>query len=223
MSVKDLRLCVALFVGVLGVARSATADPVVIYSNFGSTPGYASAAWPGSGWLSSEENAYYMGFQLTEAARLTSVTLPTGWSGAQPVNFGATVFSSVGGALGGVIERMVIPFPADVPSRTITTLTLPSALQPLLSANTLYFLGALPTQVSGPGFAFSSLWPWNNAGVGGPVVVASPAGRFLTQGTLGAFQLTGDLSPTPEPSTMLLFTTGAGLILQRVRRRRMSR
>ena len=223
MSACPFRVCVISALVVLGATRSSTADPVVIYSNFGPPPGYLS-----QGWLSSEENAYYMGFQLTESALLTSVTLPAAWAGGErPVEFGATVFSSSGGAPdfsgGGLIDRMVVPFPADAQRGTVTMLTLSSSLQPMLSANTLYFLGALPTRVAGQfGFAFGSAWPWNNAGIQGIVVNHSPGGTFISQGTLGAFQLNGEHSPVPEPGTMLLFATGAGLVLQRVRRRRAS-
>jgi PEP-CTERM motif-containing protein len=221
MSAPPFRMCVVSALFLLGAARSSTADPVVIYSNFGPSPGYLSEGWPNSGWLSSEENGYYMGFQLTEAARLTSVTLPVAWAGELPVEFGAWVYSSSGGARGELIERMVVPFPADVPPRTITTLTLSSSLQPMLSANTLYFLTASPTRITGQfGFAFGLLWPWNNAGVSGPVIAASPVGMSVGTGQLGAFQLTGEPSPVPEPATILLFATGAGFVLQRVRRRR---
>jgi hypothetical protein len=72
MSARPFRVCVISALVVLGAARASTADPVVIYSNFGPPPGYLS-----QGWLSSEENAYYMGFQLTEAALLRSVA-PSG-------------------------------------------------------------------------------------------------------------------------------------------------
>jgi hypothetical protein len=216
-------LCVMCALLVLGAARSSTGEPVVIYSNFGASPGYLP-----QGWESSEENNYYMGFQLNETALLRSVTLPVEWlGGAQPADFSVAVFSSRGGApdisTGGMIERMVVPFPADPPSGTIMMLTFLSSLQPMLSASTLYFIDAIPTRIrSGPGgsFAFGTLWPWNNAGIQGSVVSNSPAGLFISQGTLGAFQLTGELSPTPEPATMALFATGAGLMLRRVRRRR---
>jgi hypothetical protein len=135
------------------------------------------------------------------------------------------VYSSSGGVPdfsgGGLIDRMVVPFPADAQPGTVTMLTLSSSLQPMLSANTLYFLGALPTRITGEfGFAFGSVWPWNNAGMQGIVVNNAPGGMSISQGTLGAFQLNGEQSPVPEPATMLLFATGAGLVLQRVRRRR---
>jgi hypothetical protein len=227
---KHLRLCVALLVFGLGVARTSSADPVVIYSNFGAPPGHLPVS-PGGlfqhGWISSEENAYYMGFQLTEAARLTSVIFPMAGGTSLPVGFAASLHSSTGAApnfsTGGLIERMVGPFPADVPAQTITMLTLSSSLQPMLSANTLYFLGVNATGTTGQfGFGFVTFWPWNNAGIQGIVANHTPVGTGLSQGTLGAFQLNGEPSAVPEPATMLLFATGAGLVVQRVRRRRLS-
>jgi hypothetical protein len=206
---------------VLGAARHSVADPVVIYSNFGPSPGYLS-----QGWESSEENNYYMGFQLSDAAVLRSVTLPVEWvGGAQPANFSVNLYPSRGGApdFSSGIEHIVVPFPADAPSRTIMMLTFPSALQPTLSANALYFIDAIPTQVRADqgGFAFGVLWPWNNAGIQRSIVANSPAGAFVVSPrTLGAFQLNGDVSPTPEPATMVLFATGAGLMLRRARQRR---
>jgi hypothetical protein len=230
MSARPFRVCVISTLLLLATALSSVADPVVIYSNFGAPPGYLTGTSDNpfidrQGWVSSEANGYFMGFQLSEAAVLTSITFPVAWAGAQPVEFGASVFSSSGGgpdfSSGGLIERILVPFPADVPARTFTTLTLSSSLQPMLSANTLYFLGASPTRISGEfGFGFGSLWPWNNAGIQGIVVNNTPGGVFVTQGTLGAFQLNGEHSPVPEPATMLLFATGAGLVLQRARRRR---
>jgi hypothetical protein len=219
---RPFRLCVLCALLVLGAARLSTADAVVIFSNFGPTPGYLS-----EGWESSEEGNYYMGFQLNEAAVLSSVTLPVEWlGGAQPVDFSVSLYSSRGGApnfsMGGLIEQMVVPFPSDAPSRTIMMLTLPSSIQPTLSANTLYFIDAIPTQIRpgpGGGFAFGTLWPWNNAGIQGTLAANSPAGLFISQRTLGAFQLNGELSPTPEPATMVLFATGAGLMFRRVRKR----
>ena len=227
MSAIAFRICALSLVCTLGIARSSSADPVVIYSNFGAPPGYLTPTpddpftRPTQGWVSAEDGGYFMGFQLTEAAVLTSVTVPMAWIGAQPVEFGATVFSSSGGALGAPIERLLVPFPADVPPRTFTMLTLSSSIQPTLSADTLYFLSATPTRVAGQfGFGFSSIWPWNNAGIEGVYVhVSGGGGRFVGQGPLGAFQLTGEPNPVPEPGTVLLMATGAGLIARRVRRR----
>ena len=214
MLVTVFRLLALFVVLTVGLARSSSADPVTIYSNFGAPPGYVA-----DGWLSSEENGYYMGFRLTEAASLRSVTLPTAWLGNLPADFAVSIRSSSGGNLGGLIEQMVIPFPAAVPAGTITLLTLASSLQPMLSANTLYFIGATPTRITA-GFGFGSLWPRNNAGIDGVVVSLSPAGSFVGQGRLAAFQLTGEPNAVPEPGTMLLFATGAGFVLQRVRRRK---
>jgi PEP-CTERM motif-containing protein len=229
MSAPTFRMCVVSALLVLGAARSSVADPVVIYSNFGPPPGYL----PGSPdhvlqqrWVSSEENAYYMGFQLTEAALLSSVTVPVAWApgAGLPADFSASLYSSSGGApnfsTGGLIEQIVVPFPADTPSGTIRMLTFSSSLQPMLNANTLYFLGVIPTRIAGPVWWFGTLWPWNNAGIQGIVVNHSPGGMSISQGTLGAFQLNGEPNAVPEPATMLLFATGAGFVLHRVRRRR---
>ena len=224
MSVKNVRLCVALLMCALGVARGATADPVVIYSNFGPSPGYTF-----SGWLNSDENAYFMGFQLDASARMTSVTLPVRWGGDLPGGgFSVSLYgSSEGGpdfsgrGEAGLIERIVVPLPADAQPRTVSMLTLTSTVQPVLSAGTLYFLGDFVVAPS-TFTAIATLWPMNSAGIQGLVVNNSPGGNFITQGTLGAFQLNGEPSPIPEPSTMLMFATGVGLVAERLRRRRIS-
>ena len=69
MSVCRFPVCVISGLIVLGAARTSTAGPVVIYSNFGPSPGYLSQVWS-----SSEENGYAMGLELTESALLRSVT-----------------------------------------------------------------------------------------------------------------------------------------------------
>ena len=224
MSVRKFRLYAGVF-AIMGItAARASADPVVIYNNFGPSPGYLSA-----GWTNSDENAYYMGFQPIATAQLTSVTLPVQWAAVLPGGgFSVSLYRSSGGAPdfsgsgSGLIEQIVVPLPADAQPRSFSVLTLTSTVQPTLSAGTLYFLGAVVTPPSSLA-GISTSWPMNNAGIQGLVVNSTPGGVFITQRTLGAFQVNGELSPTPEPATVALFSTGLGLIAYRRRRWSISR
>lgn len=226
MSASSFRVYVISAFFVLGATRASTADPVVIYSNFGLDPGYIVEHWNPIGthvWDTSDEHLYMMGFQLDQPARLTSVTLPIVW-GRQIVN-GVSVHVQASDGSGpivgpggiGILDTITIPTPSGAQPFTANLLTGQSTTNPLLAANTLYFLWVFPT---GPTWTIN--WPWNNAGVGGIVVLSSGAGPAARQGTLGAFQLTGESSPTPEPATIVLFATGAALVLQRVRKRTIS-
>jgi hypothetical protein len=225
MSAYPFRVCVISALVVLGAARASTADPVVIYSNFGPDPGYIVENWNPTGthlWDTSDEHLYMMGFQLNQPSQLTSVTLPIVW-GRQIVNGvsvhvqasdGSSPIVGPGGI--GILDTITIPTPSGAQPFTANLLTGQSTTNPLLAANTLYFLWVFPT---GP--TWDIRWPWNNAGVNGTVVLSSGGGREAHQATLSAFQLNGEPNPTPEPATMVLFATGAGLMLQQLRRGRL--
>src|SRR5689334_21972917 len=166
MSAHRFRLWAGAIAIVAVTASTAAADPVVIYNNFGPSPGYMSP-----GWVNSDENAYYMGFELVASARLSSVMLPVQWASVLPGGgFSVSLYRSNGGTPdfspsgSGLIERIVVPLPADAQPRMVSMLTLTSTLQPVLSAGTLYFLGAIVT----PPSTFSGIgtsWPMNNAGI----------------------------------------------------------
>jgi PEP-CTERM motif-containing protein len=222
MSARPFRVCVISALLVLGAARSSTAEPIVIYSNFGPEPGYVVENWDPFGthvWDTSDEHLYMMGFQLDQAAQLTSVMLPIVWGRQIVAGVNVRVWRSSDGmpvfGSGGLVETVTIPTPGDAQPFTASMLSGQSIAQPLLDANTLYFLYVFPTSA-----LWHVKWPWNNAGVSGPVVLSSPGGVAVRTGQLSAFQLNGNLDPVPEPATMVLFATGAGLVLQRVRRRR---
>ena len=225
MSASPFRVCVISALVVLGAARSSTAEPVVIYSNFGPPPGYIVDNWNPfrtQVWDTSDGHLYMMGFQLDQPAQLTSVTLPIVW-GRDIVN-GVSVHVQasdgsrpiVGPDRLGILDTMTIPTPSGAQPFTANMLTGQSTTNPLLAANTLYFLWVFPT---GP--TYNIQWPWNNAGVTGTVVHSSGGGQHAQQGTLSAFQLNGEPSPVPEPATMVLFAAGAGVVLRRARRRRL--
>jgi hypothetical protein len=203
------RICIVAAACVCA-ARSAAGDPI-IYTNLDPPPGYLLDA----PYESSDTSAHAMEFQPFENAVLTSVSVPIQWYVA-----GFAIFrlgrSQNGVPVGPPIESWTIPRPAGAADRSITWLTAPSTVQPLLFADTRYFLLVVGDIV---------FWPRNNAGIQGPVTLftASPFPPVVTTGTLGAFQLEGQPQPTPEPGTMLLVVTGIALTACRFRRRAINR
>ena len=202
-------------------ARSASADPVVLFDTFGPSPGYVADSAYGM----SDQNASLMGFQLTETARLLSVTAPARWHAALAGGMTISIWQSIDGlpdfGFGGVLERIAVPRPPDAGPGVTSVLTAVSAVQPVLSADTLYFLGL---HVCCAGVDVVS-WPWNNAGIQGTVVrFLFPPGVAST-GTLAAFRLEGEpiAAPVPEPGTLLLVATGVGLVARSARRRKQQR
>jgi hypothetical protein len=97
----------------------------------------------------------------------------------------------------------------------VSWITTNSAVQPLLAANTLYFLG-MHTCCA---FVDIVAWPMNNAGMQGPVTNFFFPPATVTTGVLAAFQLNGEPAPVPEPATLLLFASGGAVLMHRVRRR----
>lgn len=214
MSACRFRVCVISALVLLGAARSSTAEPVVIYSNFGPAPGHlAGPPWTNgvNAWVQSEEAGYFMGFELTEAARLDSILLP--WARAsQNPGIGIELVSS---SLSSIIESWRYDVePAVIRGEEARFTLARSTLHPLLEANTTYFLRIYSLWPS-----TQLIWPWNNAGIEGTIRQAGLTNRTFT-GPLSAFQIEGEPGAVPEPATLLLFASGAGLVLQRVRRRR---
>lgn len=234
MSERAYPVWLLLFVASLALPRVSSAEPVVIYSNFGPAPGYLVGDWvpiqhqnPQAS-MNSDGAAYYMGFQLNEPAQLTSITLPIVWGGVLPEGFSLTLRGSENGQAvagpRGVIERLVLPLPADAEPRNVSLASAESVAQPLLAADTLYFLGVFATgSTATDPAAWNTLWPWNNAGIEGTVVNFNVIGIGIRHNLLGAFQLQGEPAPIPEPATLLLVAAGGGAILTRARRRSHSR
>jgi len=220
MSVRKFRLCAGVLAIIWITASTTSADPVVLYSNFGSSPGYIQPLWDPSSsvssitgaWVSQQQhNQFYMTFETSQDARLTSLMLPVMWIRSLST---IQVFLR-DGLYPATIEQFAVTAPAGTEDGTISMFTLTSALQPTLAAHTTYFLDVVPFS---PLFS-TTAWPWNNSGATGTIFEASPGGdpRRLT-GTLGAFQVNGELSPTPEPATLGLIGTGLALIAHRRRR-----
>lgn len=200
-------------------APSANADPVVLFDTFGPSPGYLADSAYGM----SDQNSVLMGFQLSETARLLSVTAPARWHPALAGGITISIWQSTDAGLpdfsvGSVLESIAVPRPPDAGPGTTSVLTAVSMVQPVLSADTLYFLGL---HVCCSGVDVVS-WPWNNAGIQGTVVsFLFPPGVVAT-GTLAAFRLEGEPigAPVPEPATLLLVGSGIGLLTRYSRRRR---
>jgi hypothetical protein len=219
MSVRKVRLCAGV-VAIIGItASTVSADPVVLYSNFGSAPGYNQGPWDPSSpvitgaWMSqSQHNSFYMMFQPVETGRLMSLVLPVVWVG----NLSTIDVILADGLYPASIEHFLVTAPDGAQDGTVSMLTLTSVLQPTLLAHTTYFLNVVPFT---PVFS-KVLWPWNNSGAIGTVVETDVCcGNIRSfRDTLSAFQVNGELSPTPEPATFALIATGLGLIAHRRQR-----
>jgi len=216
MPIRAFRFWVLVVVLTLATARSSSADPIVLYSTIGPAPGYATGA--GNAFTQTDQNTSFMGFQLSSDAYLTSVTSPILFGATLPSALAFVIVSSTGGApdfsLGSTIDTIFTSVPADASPGAVSVVTATSATRPLLAADTIYFLAAM----SAGGFDVVG-WPFNNAGLSGPIaslVLAPPA--VLRTGTLAAFELRGDLAPIPEPGAMCLFASGSALLLRRLRR-----
>ena len=155
-----------------------------------------------------------MGFSLDMPALLTSIGLSVARPEGESGNISLQLFSDSGGTLS-VVEQWQLPLPASQGANA-GMLVATSATQPLLQANALYFLWA---HSGSPSSSADVIWPWNNAGVQGTIRQVGLTNQTFV-GTLSAFQVNGELSPIPEPGTMLLLGTGAAFLVQRVRERR---
>lgn len=131
------------------------------------------------------------------------------WSPRVSTSFNVIVF---GPGFADEIERIHFDVPAGGEPGQVSLLEALSVLNPTLSTDTQYFLGVFARERG-------TIWPWNNSGATGPYVSMTPVGSTLGDGPLGAFQIEGELAPVPEPGTLLLVTTGAGISVQRIRRR----
>jgi hypothetical protein len=215
MSERTYPVWLLVLAVLLAGPRTSSADPVVIYSNFGASPGYLSGPWTSgsNAWVQSEGAGYFMGFELSEPASLTSIVLPVARPAGEtgPINLQLltpeTPFT--------VIESWTLSLPASGQG-VASMVSAESTIQPLLAANTLYFLWL---RSSFPSSSPDVIWPWNNAGVQGTIRQVGFTNQTFV-GTLSAFQVNGELSPIPEPGTMLLLGTGAAFLVQRVRERR---
>lgn len=224
MSERAYPVWLVLLAALLGLPRGSSADPFVIYSNFGSAPGYVEGDWePRPFWdpkmyMQSDTSLYAMAFVPTVSGHLSSVTLPVVWAGQFPSGVNMWIMASDDGLPVNTcgIECWRLDVPAGAEPRNASLLTAESVRQPLLTAGTRYFLAM---HAAGPGFDRIN-WPWNNAGIEG--VYASfglNARPTLLNGPLGAFEIHGDNAPVPEPGTVLLVVSGAGALMQRARRR----
>jgi hypothetical protein len=206
------RISVTLVIWSVLASGAASADPVVLYSNFGSAPGYSigTAADPQGYVLQYESQTYMMGFQPSQTGQLSSIRVPLVWSSPVSTDFNAVVFGP--GGFSDPIETINFNGPPDGQPGQASLLQATSVLNPTLAADTQYFLGLFIRERG-------TIWPWNNSDATGPYVRLTPVNSSLQHGILGAFEVAGELAPVPEPSTLLLFTTSAGILLQRIRRR----
>jgi hypothetical protein len=216
-------------------SRPASADPVVLFSNFGPGGTFGPQALPilGPGLISDGEGPEFTpgqqaasSFSLAQAARLTSVDLALGVgapfdSPTVPVDVILQLVRDEAGlpgttVLGTVTVRAVTSW-AEGGSVVGTSFT----TQPLLSAGSYWLIAGMTAE------GRSAAWAGNPSDSGTGAIR-----RLDTEWSLtgrGAFRLFGDRvggeqpAPVPEPATVTLAAAGLAGMFARARRRRRCR
>lgn len=198
--------------------RRAAAEPIQVFSNAGLGASYTAGYWDIA------QRTIAFGFMPSEDVMLTSVQLsvarPTEGEHAtgDPI---VTLFASADGAPGTTLESFALE--GDDLAQVLTTpfplRSLISSAQPVLHADTLYWLGVR---------SHVGLTYWVSA-----VPLALGPAAFRADGSsdwfvavrnqIGAFVVTGEpiAGATPEPGSMVLVATGVAGVF--VRRRRAAR
>ena len=216
MSARRFPITALAVAMVLSGAARASADPVVLVTTFGPSPGYSSELAYGS----SDQTHLYIGFQLAVPAQVTSITVPVLFANSVSNRLVASILASESGrpsfSFGSRLDQIELAPPSDAAPNTVSVLTFTSSAQPILQADTLYFLSV------GACCGFDVLfWPRGNAGIDGIVARAFGADARTSVGPLAAFRIEGEpiSAPVPEPGTLLLAASGLGLLSRRLRRR----
>jgi len=175
-------------------ARSSRAD--TIYNNLG----------PGNTWIVNREydvNSDFMAtlFVTSSGGNLATVITPL-FSLNNPVT--VDLYTNSAGQPGTLVEAWSVSAPG-FPGQ-LTTLT--SVLNPLLSANTRYWLVIPVTDIQKLNLA----WYQNNQGLDGGIWIGNNLDALIQAepaSPMPAIQLNStSSSPVPEPCTMLLFCSG---------------
>ena len=211
-----MKRLITLFVALLSVMSVAPAHAAIIYNTFNSSDQYSTF----SGWNLKYDDSFGMGFDIgTTDMTLDTIEFAAGYSQALDINLILDVdimSSDASNKPDTVLESFQFTsLPkfgnGQVPGYPILSAT--SSSNPVLSANSRYWLVISPQQTSGIGGA----WNFSSPGVvGWRAFRSSPTATWSTSMTnvfapQGAFRITGDpgsSSVIPEPTTMLLFGTG---------------
>src|SRR5947209_13369244 len=188
----------------LAVANS-WASPLVTYSNLG--PGGAIQCCIGLA-EGVAQNNYVQGFQFQAGTSGSLASILLGY-GTGPGTGSATfsLYSDSGNAPGSLLESMTGSGMSIFGYVSTADLLVTSSLHPLLTAGAFYWL--IPT-VSDPSHD-AQAWNWNSTGAVG-LEYFSLGGVFqgiYPDSTIGAFEVdVNAVTPIPEPSSLLLISTG---------------
>jgi hypothetical protein len=210
------------FLPILAVAALMTvsllrpARAQVLFDNFGPGNAYKS----GTGWTLGvasppfiQGEAFTPGLSAPLASIEAAINLVSG-----PNELTLKLMTDDGGKPGSVIEEWAVSGAMGLFGDSFPTVTVTSALNPLLSAGTQYWVVPF---VSSDTWA---AWNWNSVGDTGPHATSTDGGASYSVGddTRGAFRvLGGEVPEVPEPGTLaLLIGAGSAGSLFLIRRRK---
>ncbi|WP_031499018.1 PEP-CTERM sorting domain-containing protein [Bryobacter aggregatus] len=183
----------------------------IVYSNFGPSQSYAALGINvGNG------TVFGSGFSPTATGILESISLPlfTRLDTTAVSNLTVGISEGIPNAIS-FLELWTVSA-SSLSTASITTLTLQSLVHPILASGTLYYLTifTLGDEVDG---TFS--WAKNNMGDAKGVTSFNHGNTFSSPGAAsGAFEIQANVDSVPEPSTLLLTASAAGVLWWRRRR-----
>ena len=204
-----MRRLITLFAVLLLIIFVGPAHAVFIHNTFSSTNQYNRS----TGWNLVSPNSFAMGFDaLTTDHTLKTIEFAAGYSFSSDSGLILDVdimSSDASNRPNAILESFVFTslqrFYYEQASYPIISAT--SSSNPVLSANSRYWLAISPRQSTGRG-----AWNQSSPSVGGwRAYLASPTSSWSVSytGSQGAFKITGDpVSVIPEPTTMLLLSSG---------------
>ena len=190
------------------------AAPVIIYSNFASNDGYSI----GTGLLVTDNSFDYsvaVGFVPLHDYTLSSIDfVATRQSLDSPDSVTMSIFADTAGFPGGpalesdTLIGQTVQFGSNAP-----VLTVSSALDPILHANTRYWV-----EMDGP--LGSLIWNQNTTLASGLAETDGQGSWFSSNFTQGVVRINGEeIAPAPEPASWLLMAGGLAGIGQYLRSR----